>query len=55
MAPDPADSPISTIRSGSPPNAPTLARNHSTAARRSRSARFDGTPSAASQPNAPRR
>ena len=28
----------------------TLARNHSTAARRSRSARFDGTPSAASQP-----
>ena len=31
-APDPADSPISTMRSGSPPNAPTLARNHSTAA-----------------------
>ena len=37
MHPEPADSPMSTMRSGSPPNAPTLARNQSTAARRSRS------------------
>ena len=55
MQPEPADSPMSTIRSGSPPNAATLARSHPTAARRSRRPRFDGTPSAASQPSAPSR
>ncbi len=55
MHPEPADSPMSTMRSGSPPNAATLARNHSIAARRSRSGRFVGTPVVASHPSAPRR
>ena len=52
---EPADSPNAVTWSGSPPNAPTSAFTHCSAAITSLRPRFSGTPSSTEKPSAPSR